>query len=48
LAKELTLPELQALMAETGSAGNEKREITGPDGQPIDLAQFGQVQIDPK
>lgn len=48
LAKFLTLDEFRSLQAETGAVFNEKRELIGPDGQPIDLSQFGQVLINPK
>lgn len=46
--EQLTLDEIKQLEAETEVVKEEKREIFGPDGKPIDLAQFGQVQIDPK
>jgi len=48
LVEQLTLDEIKQLEAETEVVKEEKREIFGPDGKPIDLAQFGQVQIDPK
>lgn len=45
---QLTMEEIRALEAETDVTKVEKRVLTGPDGKPIDLAAFGQVQIDPK
>lgn len=48
LVSQLTMDEIKQLEAETDIVKDEKREIFGPDGKPIDLAQFGQVQIDPK
>ena len=48
LVSQLTLDEIKQLEAETDIVKDEKREIFGPDGKPIDLSQFGQVQIDPK
>ena len=48
LVSQLTMDEIKQLEAETDIVKDEKREIFGPDGKPIDLSQFGQVQIDPK
>ena len=48
LVSQLTMEEIKQLEAETDIIKDEKREIFGPDGKPIDLSQFGQVQIDPK
>ena len=48
LVSQLTMDEIKQLEAETDVVKDEKREIFGPDGKPIDLSQFGQVQIDPK
>ena len=42
------MDEIKQLEAETDIVKDERREIFGPDGKPIDLSQFGQVQIDPK